>query len=218
MTVRLPLDVDAFDASLGGRRTACDLPSGPGLARCRVAKLAPAEAWVLHFEGPATTPGRLRLTASVRTATRDPARRNNVARSSVTALPALGPTIGPPAAFAAAAGVEVQISLGSYCWAEGGIGICADTVLPPLASLPTLRVTQGEEVTFRLGFDPSELILSILRTGNDAVETHRLPHGRTSVWRVPDSFTAPPLGMRVWLFAAVPGRENASYFVRLVTS
>jgi hypothetical protein len=64
----------------------------------------------------------------------------------------------PPPASAQSAWQSVWMGMGSYCWTEGGKGVCVDTSLPRTRG--RLRARAGEVVTFRLGFTPSMVRLT----------------------------------------------------------
>lgn len=120
------------------------------------------------------------------------------------------PTLGgagepPPPAWVAASSESVWMAYGSYCWGRA----CVDMLGPAQRDdLPRLRVQPGEEMTFRLGFDPAALVLSVAADGQH--EQVSVPARRDVTWQA-------TRGGVVSLFARADGRGgDASYLVRVV--
>jgi hypothetical protein len=81
-----------------------------------------------------------------------------------TSEPVLGGIGGPPPAHLEAATGGVEMAQGSGCWSSvdasgGGVGRCIDTVSwSARHDIPRLVAGQGETITLRLGFVPTEPI------------------------------------------------------------
>lgn len=76
---------------------------------------------------------------------------------------------GPPPAFVVVDGVTQELAIGSYCWADQCVDVAA---MPPG---PTIDLSPGEIVTFRLAFDPGQVRLY---TGASTDRGTRLLPGR----------------------------------------
>lgn len=80
--------------------------------------------------------------------------------------PAVQPFPTPPPAYMLAGENRLQAGLGSYCWSEGGQGLCIDTIGLP-ASQDTITLIQGIPFNFSFNARPSEpLKLSVYDLAN----------------------------------------------------
>jgi hypothetical protein len=114
-------------------------------------------------------------------------------------------TQGPPPAFVASSRSETQLGFGSNCWSFAGGARCVDYVPPDYrCDLPYVLAAQGDVLRFRLGFDPTEVVVSV---GEVSAE---LPPAREFVWQV-DRFAA---GALLGVFAR-GAAGDASYLARL---
>jgi hypothetical protein len=123
------------------------------------------------------------------------------------------PTVGkiaPPPAWVATPRGDFWLAYGSYCWSatnpDGtGAGVCADMIAPEQRrDLPRLVIRRGRMVRFHLGFDPTDLTLTVGR------RTYRLQPARVAKWRVRGRSGV------VTLFARPVGGGDASYHARFV--
>lgn len=129
----------------------------------------------------------------------------------------------PPPAFLTASSGETKLAFGSSCWSSEGHAACISMVPPHMRNdIPTVVVTRGEVVRFRLGFTPRSLELHVER-GSGPGEVFELEPAQSVEWRVPETFAAPRPGVVVVLDARsvldhAAGGGSASYVVRLVSA
>jgi hypothetical protein len=117
-------------------------------------------------------------------------------------------TEGPPPAFVDSSRGETQLGFGSNCWSFAGGARCVDYVPPDYrCDLPYVVAAQGDILRFRLGFDPTEVVVSV---GEVSAE---LPPAREFAWQV-DQFAA---GALLGVFAR-GAAGDASYLARLTTT
>lgn len=69
--------------------------------------------------------------------------------------PDLGRVVQPPPAWVATDGGSHWLTYGSYCWADGRHGLCADTMGPFGMDLTPIAVRRGEPLEFHFAFTPS---------------------------------------------------------------
>ncbi len=85
----------------------------------------------------------------------------------------------PPPAWMQSSSGGHWMAYGSYCWD----GTCADMAPPEMRKdIPALDVTEGQRLTFHLGFDPTELRLSFL--SDSSRDETVLPSDRVVRWTV----------------------------------
>lgn len=127
-----------------------------------------------------------------------------VGASMPTAAPptASGVDSQPPPAYVETRSGSLWMGYGSYCWE----GVCADMAAPDMRDdIPTAVVAEGDEITFHLGFEPSELQLSFA----DGAGAITLPAERSPSWQVTRSGV-------LHLFARPQGAPgDAAYVLRL---
>lgn len=87
---------------------------------------------------------------------------------------------------------------GSYCWAQGDSGQCADYAFPPLPTDRTVRFHPGERVRVNLRY-PAR-ILHVERRNGDNLHEHPVPDTNRRRWRfeVPSDIDH---SMGIYLFA-----------------
>ena len=113
----------------------------------------------------------------------------------------------PPAWVETPRGTE-WMAFGSYCWGTE----CADMRMPVAEELPTVRVREGEQLVFHLGFEPDALYLRVFTDdGQEQRPPVQLPAQRTVTWR------AGGQGI-LDLFATGQAGGDASYQVWLQTA
>ena len=109
----------------------------------------------------------------------------------------------PSATVAGADGEAVTMATGSSCWRTG----CIDMIDPSQRDdVPELAIADGATITFRLGFDPDEVVLSFPEDNR----TIALAATDAPRWTVDQDGLA-------LLSATVDGGGDASYLVRLST-
>jgi hypothetical protein len=129
-------------------------------------------------------------------------------------LPEAMPTIAPPPATLETPSGTVKLAQGSYCWSSPGRGLCVD-VIPPSArsDIPSVAVSTGDRVAFRLGFDPTEVSATLLRPDPD--RSFELAPARVVEWSIPSGWQAPSGPTFVALFAR-GALGDTTYLARLV--
>ena len=112
----------------------------------------------------------------------------------------------PPAWVETPRGTE-WMAFGSYCWGTE----CADMRMPVAEELPAVRVREGQELVFHLGFEPDALHLRVFSVdGQEQRYAVELPARRNASWRV--------RGEGVYgLFTDVDSGGDASYAIRVVS-
>lgn len=83
----------------------------------------------------------------------------------------------PPPAWIETDSGSWWMAYGSYCWDRA----CVDIVSPEARDIPLVAVREGEEVTFHLGFTPSELQLFFMADDDSSLS---LPAERQVTWKV----------------------------------
>ena len=114
--------------------------------------------------------------------------------------PSAGAGVRPPAAWIATRRGSHWLDFGSYCWRQGGRGVCADAAAPSCTGLHSagrVVVDRGESVRFHLLFDPQEVAITL-------PTEQKLETSRTPSWTVehPGVFS---------IFARPQGGGDASY-------
>jgi hypothetical protein len=104
-------------------------------------------------------------------------------------------------------GLAVKASLGSFCWRDGNVGLCADA--PPRKcgqrGVPTIVRRPGQRVELQLGFPPSEVTLTY-KTAAGVGKTVRPKLAQQISWAVPSN----AVGL-VEVLARDPAKGDASY-------
>ncbi|MFQ5880014.1 MAG: hypothetical protein ACE5IZ_07585 [Dehalococcoidia bacterium] len=116
----------------------------------------------------------------------------------------LAPSPEPPPARLVASAGEQTGGIGSYCWGEGGAGVCVDKIGLPIPNTATI-VEVGERITVQMGFEPTAAALSAWLLAAGEV----LPEGEAgdfSIWR--------PQGQEV-LAQELPPRSALDFAPRL---
>jgi len=129
-------------------------------------------------------------------------------------LPETLAPIAPPAATMETSAGIVTLAQGSYCWSDIGRGICVDMIVPSLRNdIPTAAVRAGDTIRFRLGFDPSEVTVTLLSP--DPQQTAALAPRRVTEWEIP--LTWNPASGKVFVSIFTRGAPGeTSYLARLI--
>jgi hypothetical protein len=129
-------------------------------------------------------------------------------------LPEVMPAVAPPRATMETPSGTVTLAQGSYCWSSGRHRICVD-VIPPSAreDIPPVAVRAGDRITFRLGFDPKEVWVTLVAP--ESRPPVALAAQRVLQWNVPEGWEAGSGKTFVSLFAR-GALGDTSYLARLV--
>jgi hypothetical protein len=112
---------------------------------------------------------------------------------------------GPPPAWIESPARSAWLALGSYCWASGGVGKCADMVAPQSRTdLPIVRVARGRTLRVHVGFRAKSLSVSV---GGRVVPARLSSNRRIVSWRATRA--------GVLTVFARPASGDASYHARL---